>query len=187
LLVADFGVQAIGLAGVLMGALTTILATGITDRMRWRRGQGVRWDERRLSAYADFAQAIKDVYYFAGRLAASRVPTNKVPHIDRDEGVQQLAQAEARRSRAWETLLLLGDADSVRAARQWREAVWHVQQVALDPALGAAEWAAAVPAIDRSRDEFYVAARRSLGVAGGQVAQADWLSSSAPWAVDARR
>jgi hypothetical protein len=182
LLVADFGVQAVGLVGVLLGALTTILATGINDRARWRRGQQVRWDERRLTAYVDFAQAVKDVYYVAGQLSAERVPMILLPHIDPDAGLRELGEAEGRRSRAWETLLLLGDEDSVRAARQWREAVWRVQRVAIDPALGAAEWAEAVPAIDRSRDEFYAAARRSLGVSGGSVAQADWLSSSAPWA-----
>lgn len=181
---ADIGVQAIGLIGVLLGSMTTILATAINERARWRRGQQVRWDERRLTAYVDFAQTVKDVYYLAGRLAAGRVSSIRQPPIDREEGITLLGDAEARRSKAWEALLLLGDADTVRAARQWREAVWHVSRIATDPALGAAEWAAAIPAIDRGRDEFYEAARRSLGVAGGSVAQAEWLSSSAPWLDD---
>ncbi|MEV6596595.1 hypothetical protein AB0M36_06950 [Actinoplanes sp. NPDC051346] len=46
------------LLGVLLGTSGTILATGIADRSRWQRQQAARWDERRLQAYVEFANAV---------------------------------------------------------------------------------------------------------------------------------
>ncbi|MEU0587838.1 hypothetical protein [Streptomyces sp. NPDC006132] len=39
----------------------------------------------------------------------------------------QLAEAEARRAAEWETVLLVGDAETIAAARKWHEAVWNVE------------------------------------------------------------
>ena len=141
----------------------------------------MRWDERRLEAYSEYAHAIKDVYKAASRLVTSRRPVPLAEPLDREIGLQFLEEARAQRTRAWETVLLLGDAATVRAARNWREAVWQVEQIATNPELAPAEWESSISAVDRARDSFYEAARGSLAVPGGSVAQASWLSSSAPW------
>jgi hypothetical protein len=169
------------LMGVILGALATIGATTINDRLRWRRTQSVRWDERRLEAYAEYARAIKAVQVAASRLVADRIPGASTGPVDRDAGLHLLADAGAARTKAWEAVLLLGDATTVAAARDWREAIWQLEQIAADQSLGAAEWAQRLTVVDQSRDHFYEAARASLNVAGGSVAQAAWMSSKAPW------
>ena len=47
------------LVGVIVGAIATILTTSLGDRTRWKRSQAVRWDQRRLEAYAQYAETIK--------------------------------------------------------------------------------------------------------------------------------
>jgi hypothetical protein len=179
--VSKFLEQAPALVGVVVGALATIVATSINDRFRWKRAQSVRWDERRLEAYSEYAHAIKDVYYAASRLVTGRRSVPPAEPLDRESGLQLLAEARAQRTRAWETVLLLGDAATVRAARNWREAVWQAEQIATDPKNASSEWESSISAVDHARDSFYEAARGSLAVPGGLVAQASWLSSSAPW------
>ncbi|MFV2102973.1 hypothetical protein [Micromonospora sp. LOL_024] len=70
------------LLGVLVGAVGTILATSLTDRSRWRRSQTVRWDERRLDAYAEFARVLKEVHTIASRMIGG--------YLDRDEALVAL-------------------------------------------------------------------------------------------------
>src|SRR5215475_4637020 len=173
--------QAPALVGVLLGVLATIAGTSINDRFRWKHDRSVRWDERRVEAYTEYARAIKDVYTAASRLATERIPVLSAAPVDRESGVRLLNEARAQRTKAWETMLLLGDAATVRAARDWREAIWQLERIAMDPSLGSSEWAQSIGAVDRARDSFYTAARGGLTVTGGSVAQASWLSSDAPW------
>ncbi|MFJ1543000.1 hypothetical protein ACIODS_31120 [Micromonospora chalcea] len=49
------------LLGVVVGALGTGLVTFLSSRSQWKRGQSVRWDERRLEAYGEFAQVLKEI------------------------------------------------------------------------------------------------------------------------------
>jgi hypothetical protein len=50
------------LVGVLIGAAATYGATSLTERARWRRAQAVRWDEKKVNAYAEYANAVKHGY-----------------------------------------------------------------------------------------------------------------------------
>ncbi|GIJ79195.1 hypothetical protein SAMN05443287_102533 [Micromonospora phaseoli] len=156
------------LLGVLVGAVGTILATSLTDRSRWRRSQTVRWDERRLDAYAEFARALKEVQTIASRLIGG--------HLDRDEELTALAEADFRHTLAWESVLLLGDGPTVTAARAWRDAVWEIERLARAGSTGDG-----LPGLlhraNEARDAFYGAARGGLGVGGGSVAQAALLVS----------
>jgi len=180
-LVDRFLEQVPALIGVVLGALATLLATSVNDRLRWRRDQSVRWDERRLEAYTEYARAVKAVQVAASRLVADRIPGASTGPADRAAGLQLLADAGADRTKAWEAVLLLGDSVTVAAARQWREAIWQLERIATDQSLGATEWAQRLTVVDQGRDRFYEAARASLNVTGGSVAQAAWMSSNAPW------
>jgi hypothetical protein len=44
------------LLGVLVGAVGGMASSTLTDRLRWRRDQAVRWDQRRVDAYIAFAR-----------------------------------------------------------------------------------------------------------------------------------
>ncbi|WP_410808983.1 hypothetical protein [Micromonospora sp. 067-2] len=159
------------LLGVLVGTLGTILATSLADRARWRRSQGVRWDERRLDAYVEYAHAIKESHAVALRMTADHRPGSRSHPIAREDGLARLAETDARRTIVWENLLLLGDEPTVVAAAGWRDAVWQVERLArgfVDPP---EEIAGMLTRVNEARDDYYRAARRSLGVHGGSVEQ----------------
>lgn len=118
------------LIGVLIGAIGTIVATSVADRTRWKRNQSVRWDDRRLDAYVEFGRVVKEIHAIAVRMLASDRPQSRGHRMDREEGLARLAEADVRRTLAWESVLLLGDASTVSAARDWRDAVWGIERVA---------------------------------------------------------
>ncbi len=118
------------LIGVVVGSLGTILATTYAERSRWRREQNVRWDERRLSAYVEFGKTLKEIRHLCGRLTADRRTATLALPVDRDSGLLQLNDAEAKRSKTWEEVLLLGDNETVAAGRRWRDAVFELELVA---------------------------------------------------------
>lgn len=157
------------LIGVAVGTLGTILATSVSDRAKWTRAQAVRWDERRVDAYATFARAVKEMHLLATRLTR-HPPTN--PDADLDA----LEEAVSECSKAWEGVLLLGDAATVGAAREWRDAVYQLVSDARGRADEPFDREAAVRRTDEGRDRFYAAARASLAVGGGAVAQAHFLT-----------
>jgi hypothetical protein len=169
--VHDFLGQLPALLGVVLGAVGAIGATTLSDRLRWRRDQATRWDERRLDAYITFAGTLKEIHALAFRLVAAHRPGSKAQPIDRETGLALMAQANVRRTADWESVLLLGDAATVTAARQWREAVVTVELLARAERWDAAAWEPAVDGADRTRDQFYLVARQSLGIGSGSVEQ----------------
>ncbi|MFI9525976.1 hypothetical protein [Micromonospora rosaria] len=164
------------LIGVLVGTLGTILATSLADRSRWRRSQRVRWDERRLEVCVEFSRVVKEIHAVSLRMIAAERPASRGHRIDREEGLTRLADADVRHTLAWESLLLLGDAATVSAARTWRDAVWEIERVARGLPGPPVVVADLVRRADQGRDDFYRAARGDLGVRGGSVTQSDWLA-----------
>jgi hypothetical protein len=177
--VATFLSQLPALLGVVVGTAGTIIATTIGDRSRWRRTQSVRWDERRLTAYMEFAKAIKEVHQLTFRLAAPRLPRTRAIPIDPEAGLELLTQAKVGHTKAWEAVLLLGDATTITAARRWRDAVDELELIARGLADDGVSWASAVHTVNEARDKFYLAARAGLAVGSGAVAQAEWLAYTA--------
>src|SRR5207253_3093774 len=70
--VQQFLQQLPALIGVLLGAAATFTATTAAERARWRRAQAVRWDEKRLAAYSEYAHAMKKLISIAVQLATTR-------------------------------------------------------------------------------------------------------------------
>lgn len=112
------------LIGVVIGALATFIATAASERARWRREQSVRWDERRLAAYTEYAHAVKRVASIAVRLATHHGTHGPdVDALSPDEALPALAAAGEERTIKWEAILLLGTGRTIAAARRWHEAV----------------------------------------------------------------
>ncbi|MGW3819027.1 hypothetical protein [Streptomyces sp. NPDC005046] len=164
------------LIGVIVGVLGTLLTARLNDKAHWTRALSVRWDERRLDAYSEYGRALKEVHWLAHRITALTRPSSRAHPIDRTAGLELMAQADAQRTKAWEGVLLLGDADTVAAAREWRWAVLQLERAARGIADDDFDWAAAVRRADEGRDRFYDAARAGLTVGSGDVAQARWLT-----------
>jgi hypothetical protein len=164
------------LLGVLVGTGGAILATGIADRNRWQRQQTARWDERRLQAYVEFANAVKEVSTYGLRIAELENPNFPRPRVPREEALARMEDADVRRTKAWESVLLLGDEGTITAGRDWREAVTEIMYLGLGVTTAGFDLADSVRRADIGRDRYYVAARASLGIRGGAPPQSDWLA-----------
>jgi hypothetical protein len=165
------------IVGVIVGAAGTIAATGVADLTRWRRQLNTRWDDKRLQTYVD-ANAVKELHAYALRLSAIDLANSRLHRIDRQEGLAKLAESDLRRTKAWESVLLLGNAETVNAAREWRDAVYQIELLGRGLADKSLDLETAVIDANSRRDDFYRAARASLGIKGGMVTQADWLANS---------
>lgn len=162
------------LIGVVIGALASFAATSAAERARWRRAQSVRWDERRLTAYAEYAFAVKKVISLSVRIAAHRGVHPDIDALSPEEGLPALAAAEEERTVKWETVLLLGTGDTVVAARAWHESAFRLQRVASGAEIGMA-WAEAVDAVSKARRRFYEAAKADIGIAIGDLPESyEW-------------
>ncbi|WP_233512523.1 hypothetical protein [Micromonospora deserti] len=168
---STFVAQLPALIGVLVGTLGTILATSVADRWRWRRSQSVRWDERRLDTYVEFARVVKEIQAVSVRILFEERRASRSVAIDRRTGLARLADLDVRHTLAWEGVLLLGDARTVGAAQRWRDAVWAIEQAARNGTAAGDGTPDLLRQANEGRDGFYLAARTGLGVSGGPVAQ----------------
>jgi hypothetical protein len=171
----------LGPLAALIGVVVGVVTTGWADRASWKRGQVVRWDERRVDAYAEYAKAIKKMHITALRLVDPRLAgDNPAEPINRKVGLETLAQAEVHRGECWELILLLGDQATAHAGLGWHTLVSNEAKFARSRPDDAEsdDWIALVRSADQARDHFYDAARKSVNVGGGSVAIAQLLPAA---------
>ncbi|MBT2397807.1 hypothetical protein J7E89_17965 [Streptomyces sp. ISL-100] len=153
------------LIGVVVGSVGSYTAAALMERNRWRRGRAERWDEKRFEIYTAYANTLKAQIRIAQRLGAARGFRTVLDPIDLDDGMRLLADAESKRSAEWESVLLIGDADTVKAARAWHESVWNYELYARGRQADSEEdWVHAESQMSQARDEFYACARRDLSI-----------------------
>lgn len=108
-------------------------------------------------------------------LAATRRLDSQAEALDLVEGLPQLTQAKAMQSTSYETLVLLGDAETIAKAQALRRQLWRLEWFARGRLKGdSIAWEQAFAEYKDARAEFYQAARRSLGVEGGPVPRGQW-------------
>lgn len=176
--VVDLVTNTLPLVGVIVGSVGTYLTTAAVQRSQWRRTHGVRWDERRLTAYIQYGDAVKRMHSVAVRICASRGFDYSVEPLEPAEGLAVLASASAERSARWEAVLLLGDRDTVKAARAWHQTVWRLEWYARGMLTDRPKWDEAVQDADAARHVFYVAARKDLGMPAPASSDGLWPP---PW------
>ena len=152
------------LIGVLLGAVSTFVATTATERSRWRRQQSVRWDADRLAAYSEYARAVKRKIAIAVQIAARRGVHPEPDWSPSNEGIEALTVAEEDRTTKWERVLLLGSNEAVAAAREWHNSVFLLERVASGTRTDKT-WTEAVERTSRGRLRFYEVVKRDLGTA----------------------
>lgn len=167
----------ITVVGVLLGAGATFAGAALTERAKWRRTQRSRWDDRRLVAYSEFANALKRFAEVSMRMAAGRGYPNTGQPISAGDGEQMLAEAASEKTLKWEMVLLLGSVEAVAAGRLWNKAVWELSLVALGRDMSHEDYVCAFEAAGLRRNDFYECARRDLGVNSGELPAGDgaWL------------
>jgi hypothetical protein len=168
--------QVLTIAGVLLGSAATFLATTTTERIRWRRSQSTRWDDKRLLAYTEYANAVKRSVRLCRRIAESKELLATGQPIKPDDGFAELAEAETERAMKWETVLLLGDPAAITAARAWHEQVWRLERILREESPDRTSFVDAYKDTMRLRNEFYTRARADLDVASGTLPELTWKS-----------
>lgn len=154
------------LLGVIVGVFATWATTSTMERARWRRSQAVRWDGLSLTAYAEYAHAVKKVSSIALRVAAHHGIHPYIGALPPEEGLPALASAEEERTIKWESVLLLGTDTTVVAARAWHESVERLQRIASGADAGMT-WPEAIAAVSTARRRFYEAAKADIGITIG--------------------
>ncbi|MEV4410988.1 hypothetical protein [Catellatospora sp. NPDC049609] len=153
------------LLGVVVGVGASYLATSLGDRRRAHREQAAKLDHTRQEAYAAYGRAVKDYVVLSARIVASRgVGNGREQPLDPAIGLPQLAELEATRTAVWEMVLLLGDTETIAAAREWHRCAWYLEWFARGEVAGDQEWDQARAEASAARDRFYACARRSLHV-----------------------
>jgi hypothetical protein len=175
---ASFVGQLPALAGVLIGAAATYMATSASDRARWRREHSIRWDEKKADAYAEYGNALKKVISVAVRIAVARGVHDLGEPLLPEEGMAVLAAAEQDRQSMWEAVLLLGSDNVVKAARDWQRSIFMLAEIARG-VHGADNWDASIGAASTARGKFYKAARSDLGLPTEDVENFEWQFSRA--------
>ncbi|MFJ7908227.1 hypothetical protein [Kitasatospora sp. NPDC096204] len=117
--------QIVTLVGVLLGALTSFVATGWAERTKHRRLMAARWDERKLDTYVQYATCVKEISAVAKRAAEAAAGS-----MERVEFLATMEQAEIQRSTLFETLVLLASPAAVEAARAVNVALWEAEVAA---------------------------------------------------------
>jgi hypothetical protein len=169
--------------GVVVGAGMSFAATYWMDRTGWRRDQSTRWDERRLSAYLDYGNAVKELVTIADRLASNQPLESGIAPLERTpENLDKLAAAEARRTVATETLRLFADPDTGTAAREMTRCVWHLCWLAREAPDGdRSKWKRAFKDYEDARDDYMAQARKSLKITDPYGAAATPRLRSRKW------
>jgi hypothetical protein len=165
------------LLGVVVGAAGSYTAASLTERSRWRRTRAERWDEKKFQIYASYSNILKAQIRIGQRIGASRGLEHTIDPLEPEEGLAQLAQAEVQRTAEWESVLLVGDAETVAAARAWHESVWKAEMYARGLKDDPAGWTGALRQMSQARDAFYACARRDLGILGPPPPSGSWPRS----------
>lgn len=168
--------QILTIAGVLLGSAATFIATTTTERIRWRRTQSARWDDKRLVAYTEYANAVKRSVRLCRRIAETKNLLATGGDIDVDAALAELAEAETERALKWETVLLLGDPATIAAARAWHEQVWRLERILREETPDKTTFIDAYKDTMRLRNDFYARARTDLDVATGALPELTWSS-----------
>jgi hypothetical protein len=173
------------LIGVVVGAGASYLATSAGARSQWARTQRVRWEEKRVQVYAEYAHAVKRLYELSKRICASRGLPTAGPPIPVEQGLTELALASIRRAELWESLLLLGNPSAIEAARAWHTSVWHMEAFANGQLTDPVEWREAIAAADKNGYKFYEVARHDVGVDSGPLPKhVPSTAPGTPWSAE---
>lgn len=168
--------QVLTIVGVLLGSAATFIVTTTTEKIGWRRTQSTRWDDKRLMAYTEYANAVKRSVRLCRRIAETKNLLTTGQPVDLDAAFAELADAETERALKWETILLLGDPATISAARAWHEQVWRLERILHVDGPDETPFIDAYKDTMRLRNEFYACARADLVVTSGPLPELTWSS-----------
>lgn len=175
---STFVQQLPALLGVVIGALGSYLVVMRGEQVRFRREQAARWEERRLTVYADWARALKQSVTLSYRVS-SHLGNDPHPHpLSPEEAAPLLAEATVARDPSGEALLLLGSPEVVAKARAWVVTVMEMEGFLRAGTRDPQAWQALLERQRACRDGYYTAVREDLALPPGHSAR--WRLSCGP-------
>ncbi|MGW3731251.1 hypothetical protein [Streptomyces sp. NPDC000851] len=165
------------LIGVMVGSVASYAAQSLTERRKWKREREERWDDKRFETYGRYANALKAQLRVAQRIGAALGFADVADSLEPAEGLPLLAEAESQRATQWESVLLVGDAGTIAAARRWHETIWTIELLVREGTVDPVQWTKAHQLASAARDGFYESARRDLGIAGAPPPSGQWPRS----------
>ncbi|MFE9020799.1 hypothetical protein ACFYNL_19850 [Streptomyces sp. NPDC007808] len=159
------------LMGVVIGALGSYVVVVRGDRMRFRREQAARWEERRLAVYADYAQSVKTTVTVTYRVAAALGIDPHPDPLTLEEAKPLLAEATSRRDPSGEALLMLGSPAVVDRARAWVVSAMDMERFVREERRDPEVWRALLERQRDGREGYYTAVREDLGLPPGHSAR----------------
>lgn len=158
--------QAITVIAVLAGAASTYIFTRLSERDRFSRDMKLRWDQRRLDAYAVYISAAKSAGRCANEIHERRL-RGAVGEDGLDTALAELADREDQLADAFEMLPLLADGPTILAAHELNKAVFALKELAKRAEiLEEAAWLNLADTWIKAMNDFHAAARASLSVPG---------------------
>lgn len=160
----------------------SFLVSSLNERARWRRQQSVRWDEHRLTAYTEYAHAVKELAARYHMIAAARGLVSGPMELEpTPEVLTELGELEARRSALSETLGLLGDTEANTASKTLDHCLWRLESLARGVTTEVEQdWDQALQEFRSARTRFVERARADLGVPGAVAREVVWPSAWRP-------
>ncbi|MFI0965950.1 hypothetical protein ACH4S8_31825 [Streptomyces sp. NPDC021080] len=163
------------LVGVVIGALGSYLALVRSDRERFERDRAVRWEERRLAVYSEYARSLKKSVTVTYRVAA-HMGNDPHPHpLSLAEAEPLLARATDDRDPAGEALIMLGSREVVDRAREWVTVVMEMERFQRVGTRDPQAWQALLERQRRGREGYYAAVREDLQLPPGHPGR--WLTT----------
>ena len=152
--------QIITIIGVLLGAITSFIATTLAERAKFRQGMATRWDERKLDTYVEYVACVKEASRAARRALEARERGE-----DPSEALVEMETLEARRSVLFEGLVLLAEDTAASAAARANERLWAMIRCAREPAATSAARRTEVgSALIEALNTLHRAARSDLAI-----------------------
>jgi hypothetical protein len=159
------------LFGVVIGALGSYVALVRSDRARFDREQAARWEERKLSVYAEYARTLKKSVTLTYRVAA-HLGNDPHPHpMSPQQAAPLMAEATEARDPSGEALILLGSPQVVERARTWVVSVMEMERFLRAETRDPGAWQALMERQRIGREGYYAAVREDLALPPGHAAR----------------
>ncbi|GLW32993.1 hypothetical protein [Actinoplanes regularis] len=158
----------IALVGVVVGAVLSYAFAVLGESRRERWALNREWRERRLQTYGAYVADVKRMRSIAQRIGADVGLDDQAPRLRREDGLDQLAEANMARGNSFEALAMMAGRDLVEAARELNRTVWRLEWFArglLDDA-DVEGWHIAAGNYYEAINRFNHLARTELGVTG---------------------
>lgn len=163
---SDLATQLVTVLAVVLGSAMTYLANHLTERSRFKRELVVRWDDRKLDAYAEYVAAVRTCIYAAVLLYEDKTGLRDSAQPQAELELA-LTTAEGERASSFERLMQLAAESVIEAAHAVNAVTAEIDWAARTGSVAALEdWRALHRRAFAAINEFHRESRQDLNVVG---------------------